>query len=280
MKLLGIVTAYHPTIEELIRNINTYISGIDQLIIWDNTPGGSSSLDNALKSINNPKIIIRRSGNNDFLAKPFNICIKEGIDNGYTHILTMDQDSYFETTGFSEFVSKVKANTDSSTMVFCPAKTENKLIDSDEMEVDNTITSGTIYKVEVFEKIGYFREDFLIYMIDIEFGMRAKKYGYKILCYPRILLNHFTGYARKNKLGCRIDNYSPQSTYYIIRNVMLNWKLYPKEFSCRTKMRFFKYKIGYRTAKLPFEANSILKLKAVYIAFFHGLIGKSGRYDI
>jgi len=280
MKLLGVLTAYHPRIEELIRNIDSYVSELDQLIIWDNTPGGSSSLDDVIKSIDNPKIIIRRSGNNDFLAKPFNKIIKEAIDNGYTHILTMDQDSYFETNGFLEFVNKVETNTDCSTMVFCPAKTENKLLDGDEMEVDNTITSGTIYKVEVFEKIGYFREDFLIYMIDIEFGMRVKKYGYKILCYPGILLNHFTGYSQKNRFGFRIDNYSAQSTYYIIRNVMLNWKLYPQEFGWKQKLKFFKYKIGYRTAKLPFESQPLLKLKAIYIAFCHGLIGKSGQYDI
>jgi rhamnosyltransferase len=280
MKLLGIATAYHPKIEELIRNINTYISELDQLIIWDNTPGGSSSLDDAVKSENNPKIIIRCTGNNEYLAKPFNICIKEGIENGYTHILTMDQDSYFESNGFSEFVSKVEANTDSLTMAFCPAKTENQPIDSNEMEVDNTITSGTIYKVDVFEKIGYFREDFLIYMIDIEFGMRVKKYGYKILCYPRILLNHFTGYTKKNILGFRIDNYSAQSTYYIIRNVILNWSLYPEKFDQKEKLTFYRYKIVYRTLKVFFEPQPLKKLKAIYLGLLHGLTGKSGIYNL
>lgn len=280
MKILGIVTAYYPKPEELIRNIKSYVSSVDQLIIWDNTPGNNTSLDVAVDKENNSKIAIRRSGSNDFLAKPFNICIKEAINNGYTHILTMDQDSYFEENGFCTYREKVAANADDSVMVFCPGKTENALIDKDEIEEENTITSGTIYQLEIFKKIGYFREDFLIYMIDIEFGMRVKKNGYKILCYPRILLNHFTGYAKTNRLGMRIDHYSAQSTYYIIRNVILNWGLYPDKFSKKEKLTFYRYKVAYRTLKIVLEPQPLKKLKAIYMGIYHGLTGKSGLYNI
>lgn len=280
MKLLAIISTYFPNLEELQWNIKTYLPGVDHLIIWENTPKEKSKINIVVEKLNDTKVEVRTTGKNEFLAYPFNKCIEWAQENDFTHILTMDQDSCFEGTGFSEFVNKVGSNTDNSTMVFCPAKTENQLIDSNEIEVDNTITSGTIYKVDVFEKIGYFREDFLIYMIDIEFGMRVKKKGYKILCYPRILLNHFTGYAQKNKLGLRIDNYSAQSTYYIIRNVILNWNLYPDKFNKKEKLTFYKYKIVYRTLKIVFEPQPLKKLKAIYLGLFHGLTGKSGIYKI
>ena len=280
MKIVGIVSTYFPELIDLERNINSYLSEVDHLIIWENTPEDKSNIDHLISKLDNNKIELRKTGRNEFLAYPFNECIKWAEGKGYTHILTMDQDSFFEENKFAAFVSLVEKCNTPNVMVYASAKTENKQILVDEIEIENTITSGTIYKLEVFEKIGYFREDFLIYMIDIEFGMRVRANGYKIICFPRIILNHFTGYARVNNLGLKIDHYSAQSTYYIIRNVMLNWKLYPGKFNRKEKLRFFKYKIGYRTIKLPFEKNSFLKLKAIYIAFFHGLIGKSGRYDI
>lgn len=280
MKLIGIVTTYNPKCQEFIQNINSYITEIEHLIIWDNTPGGSKELVENLRKTKYTNIELRANGQNDYLAEPFNICIKEAIENGYTHILTMDQDSYFEARGFNEYIEKVASDTDSSVMAFCPAKTENTLIDKDKVEVENSITSGTIYKLEIFEKIGYFREDFLIYMIDIEFSMRIRKNGYKILCYPRLLLNHHTGYAKQNKFGLLINNYSAQSTYYIIRNIILNWRLYPNKISRKEKLFFFKYKIGYRAIKLIFEPDPFKKLKAIYLGVIHGLTGKSGLYNI
>ena len=280
MKLLGVVTSYYPESIEFVRNINTYVSGLDHLIIWDNTPADKSMLSELFSEQKIPNLEIRTTGKNEYLAMPFNQCIIWGKQEGFTHILTMDQDSFFEENKFDAFVSLVEKCNDPNVMVFASAKSENQQVVAEEIEVENAITSGTIYKLDIFDKIGYFREDFLIYMIDIEFGMRVRAYGYKIICFPQIILNHYTGYARVNNLGFKIDHYSAQSTYYIIRNVMLNWKLYSKQFSRKEKLKFFKYKIGYRTIKLPFEKNSFLKLRAIYIALFHGLIGKSGRYDI
>ncbi len=40
MKLLGIVVLFHPKKDEVIRNISSYLSGLDALILWDNTPDG------------------------------------------------------------------------------------------------------------------------------------------------------------------------------------------------------------------------------------------------
>lgn len=280
MKILGIVTAYYPNIDDFIHNIKTYVDGLSQLIIWDNTPGNYTDLDAAINHLNIPYISIHHTGNNDYLARPFNYCIKEVLNSDFTHILTMDQDSFFEEDNFRLYIQKIDANKDPLIMLFCPAKTENPIIDKDEIEVTNTITSGTIFKLDIFKKIGYFREDFLIYMIDIEFSMRVKKHGFKILSYPHILLNHYTGYAKTNKLGLHIDNYSAQSTYYIIRNVILNWSIYPDKFSRKEKLTFFRYKVGYRTIKIFFEPKPTKKLIAIYLGVIHGLTGKSGEYII
>jgi len=281
MKFLAVVSTYFPDLEELERNILTYLPWVDYLIIWENTPKEKSNIKKLITKLNNSKIELRTTGKNEFLAYPFNECIKWAEKQYFTHILTMDQDSSFVDNQFEEYKYLVENHTNLDTMAFTTSKGESiSNVNVSEIEVENTITSGAMYKLEVFNLIGYFREDFLIYMIDIEFGMRIKQNNYKIFCFPKVVLQHNAGYAKINKFGFRIDNYSAQSTYYIIRNVMLNWKLYPDKFHWKEKLRFFKYKIGYRTIKLLFEKNIFLKLKAIYIAFFHGLIGKSGQYEI
>ena len=281
MQILGVVSTYYPDLVELEHNILSYLHGVDFLIIWENTPKEKSNIHELINKFNSTKIELRTTGKNEFLAYPFNECIKWAEKQDFTHILTMDQDSSFVDNQFEKYVELIEKHSNQYTMAFTTSKAESASnLNVDEIEVDNTITSGAIYKIDIFKEIGYFREDFLIYMIDIEFGMRIQKYNYKIFCFPKVVLQHNAGYAQVNKFGLRIDNYSAQSTYYIIRNVMLNWKLYPDKFHWKEKLRFFKYKIGYRTFKLPFESNSCIKFKAIYIAFFHGLIGKSGQYNI
>ena len=85
---------------------------------------------------------------------------------------------------------------------------------------------------------------------------------------------------KKSKLGYIINFYSAQSTYYIIRNTILSWKLYPNQFPLSDKLIFIKYKVVYRICKICFEPNIILKLKAIFLGLIHGCVGKFGRFDI
>lgn len=280
IKVLGVVTSFYPDLKELERNIYTYLPWIDYLIIWENTLKKDSQVNRITARFGNAQIEVRTTGQNEFHASPFNQCIHWGKENGYTHLLTMDQDSFFEREDFSKLINFVENNRDNNIAVFTAAKNIDKKLYGDVAEVENAATSGTIYSMDVFEKVGFFRDDFLIYMVDIEFGIRLRAKGYKILCLPGVKLNHNAGYAKRSKLGLLIDYYSAQSTYYIIRNTLLTWKLYPGKFPLHERINFFRYKIVYRTFKMVFEPHRIQKLKAIYIGLYHGLTGKAGRYEI
>ena len=39
MRLLAVVVLYHPG-KDLAGNINSYLTQVDRLLLWDNTPGG------------------------------------------------------------------------------------------------------------------------------------------------------------------------------------------------------------------------------------------------
>jgi len=280
MKIIGIVSSYFSDIIEFERNINSYISGLDYLIIWENTPNEKSQVKQLVEKFNSTKIEVRTTHKNEFLAYPFNTCIKWAEQNGFTHVITLDQDSYFNDGDFNLFLNQIENEKSEKIAIYTPSININKN-DSNKIEkIKFAFTSGSVHPINIFKKVGYFREDFLIYAIDVEFSFRVRENEYTIIRYPNVILNHTMGYAKKNKLGLLINNYSAISTYFIIRNTLIMWKDYPNEFSRFDKNSFVKYKIIYRLLKLVFESNRLLKIKAILVGTYHGLIRRAGSYEL
>ncbi len=280
MKLLAVVSTYFPDLEELERNILSYLPWVDYLIIWENTAKEMSNIEKLIYKLNNSKIELRTTGKNEFLAYPFNECIKWAEKQDFTHILTMDQDSSFVDNQFEEYKKLIQENGSDNIAIYASTKNHSDKPVEKMIDIDNAITSGSVYNLNIFNKIGYFAEDFLIYMMDIEFGFRVKKNGFRIVCFPEISLNHEGGYARKTSTGLVVSNYSVQSTYYIIRNTLLTWRLYPENYRLNEKLSFIRYKVIYRAIKLVLEKDLFRKFRAIFIALVHGVFNKSGRFDL
>jgi len=280
MKLLAVVSTYFPNLEELERNIESYLPWVDYLIIWENTPEEKSKIKLLAEKLHDTKIEIRTTGRNEFLAYPFNLCIKWAQENNFTHILTMDQDSCFMENQFEQYLKLIEQNQQSDIAIYSSTRNSDLNEFGHLNDIENAITSGSVYSIEAFERNGYFLEDFLIYMMDIEFGIRVKENGFKIISFSGIKLGHEAGYATKNKSGIIINNYSAQSTYYIVRNTVLTWKLYKHKFTLSDKYKFIKYKVIYRSLKILLEKNKVQKMKGIWFGLLHGLINKKGRYDL
>ena len=280
MKLLGLLSTYYPDLIDLEHNILSYLDGLDYLIIWENTPKDESVIEKLINKLNNSKIELRTTGKNEFLAYPFNECIKWSENHNFTHILTMDQDSSFVENQFDKYKKLIEEYGSDDIAIYASTKNINLNLSGKIVDIDNAITSGSVYNINIFNKIGFFLEDFLIYMMDIEFGFRVKKNGYRIVCFPEISLNHEGGYACKTSTGLVVSNYSAQSTYYIIRNTLLTWRLYPENYRLNEKLSFIRYKVIYRTIKLVLEKDSFQKFKAIVIALVHGVFNKSGKFDL
>ena len=64
MKILAILTSFHPEIDALERNIRSFLDSVDCLIIWENTPKEKSYINTLTDKIGSDKIIIRTTGKN------------------------------------------------------------------------------------------------------------------------------------------------------------------------------------------------------------------------
>jgi rhamnosyltransferase len=273
MKILGIVILYHPE-EDVVANISSYIENVDELIVWYNSPA-------IINLPENQKIVSMGDGTNVGLGKALNEAVKYAQANGFTHLLTMDQDTYFEEGDFTKYVLMV--NEANEMAIFCPNYNiwGKQLYTSSNpfIEIEACIQSGSIYPIPVFDVIGLFREDWIVDCVDCEFAYRAKKQNILTKIVIPIIVNHQLGNPKtKHKfLGISItsNDRSAQRTYYIIRNNFLCKKIYPQH------NRYLFYNFYKRLfLVLFFEKDKQAKLKALLLGYIHGKTGRIGEFFV
>ncbi len=81
------------------------------------------------------------------------------------------------------------------------------------LEVDWVSGSGMLIRKKVFETIGLFDERFFVYWEDSDFGLRAKKAGFKVVIVPSAKIYH--------RGSVVLGKETPIKIYYIVRNNLL-----------------------------------------------------------
>ena len=104
--IAGVAVLYNPS-ENVPENINSYINQVAQLFIVDNSDKSSEVLKNISPGVEKPEYVF----NNDNLgiAAALNIGIDRALKAGYTYLLTMDQDSYFEEGSLNKLISNLNS---------------------------------------------------------------------------------------------------------------------------------------------------------------------------
>lgn len=97
--------------------------------------------------------------------------------------------------------------------------------------VDATITSGSLIRREAVEGVGLPRADFFIDFVDLEYCLRLRHLGYKIVIVRDSVLEHTIGSPRKLKIlghSAIWADHAPWRHYYMARNeVFTIWNYYP-----------------------------------------------------
>lgn len=227
IKVAGMVVLYNPTDED-INNISTYIEDVDILYIIDNSEGKS----NKNRIPQNKKIQYVFNNENVGVATALNVGAKKAISDGYKWLLTMDQDSSFKPNVIKKMKDVIISRDMSNVGIVTPWH-NTKLIDKKpETEFDNpndVMTSGNIINLDIYEKIGGFKDWLFIDGIDIEYCLNLHSQGYDILRINSIEIDHNLGdlfyKTRKNKLYL-CTNHNAIRRYYIMRNYHYIFDLY------------------------------------------------------
>lgn len=283
MRICGVVVLYYPDMEETVRNIYRYIDYVDHLIIWDNTPAEDSIGHRIVLPEYADKISYMGSGTNEGLSVALNKSLNYASSNGFTHLLTMDQDSYWiEIAGYITFIHKYM-DANGNKAIFGPHiidETYDRYDDTSDYEyaedyelADYLITSGTIASVDILNQIGGYFKDFKIDGIDLEISLRAKSYGIDLISVNRgVLLQKYgtperVSFLWKTFLSC---GYSHTRLYELVRSFVIISRKYNIPAKLK-KIIMYRYIVRYPTRIILGEKNKYIKIKSLITGWIDGL---------
>jgi rhamnosyltransferase len=212
---VAVVTLFHPD-QKVLTNIKSYLPYVKELLVIDNSemPSDLSLLQREFSSIT-----LLASGTNLGISKAMNLAINYAKHKGYSWMLTMDQDSSFDSLEIEKFIRLFYLTVDKNLAIFVPLHNKKFL---KEEEIYNqkeccVMTSANIININKALTIGGFDENLFIDEVDHEFCLRLKKAGYSIIQNHNCYLHHVLGTKHKE---LNINLYSSHRLYYMIRNYL------------------------------------------------------------
>ena len=278
-KIAGIVVLYNPDLV-VESNVDSYIHHINFLYIIDNSENINHELIDRISKYQ--KIEYIHNNANLGIAAALNIGVEKAIKSGYWFLLTMDQDSRFESGGLEILIQNI-TNPD-ITGIFSPFhknRFSTKLPEKNGAEeVSDVMTSGNILNLSAVQKVGSFREDYFIDYVDIEYCLRLRRNGFNIIRINNsFLIHNEANLAQRKIFGFTVypQNHSAVRWYYKIRNYLYlkqQYYLFFKEY-------FDKERKNIRNSiikVLLFEDEKIKKLNMMFKGKIHFHKQIKGKY--
>lgn len=253
LKWLGIVTLYNPDRAKVTHNIQTYKDDLDELIIYDNTPGIST---------------------NDGIAKPLNKAMHKALVEDYDMLLIMDQDSYWANfRGYKKNIEELcKANPRS---VFTPhinsldGKKHKEHLSYRRM----LINSGTVIPISILKDIGEADEKaFPIDALDHDISFRLKQKDYNIICLGEYELEHKLGNPKRlGPFKLFTPDYNSFRTWSMTRSHIICYRKHRQMITAEDKDYLFKEILLRKFFRILFaESDKINRMKAFIKGIFEG----------
>ena len=146
-------------------------------------------------------------------------------------------------------------------------------------EEKTVITSGSLLNLAAYRQVGPFREDLFIDGVDLEYCLRARRQGLRILQGSESLIKHKLGCPSYfHVLGVRVGttNHAPIRRYFMLRNEVTicreYWRSEPLWVLQQLLLRFKSMLL-----MLLFENDRRRKLKCALVGLWDGLRGRFGR---
>ena len=231
----AVVVFFHPD-SACVARVNR-LSAIIHCVVIDNTPSPGSREELGLAS----EITYLPNGENLGIATAINLGIANLIDEGYRAAFLFDQDSEPPTQMLEALPDLLgKLNQDSVGVALVgPAYDDTRLggvapfirfkpwmleriVPAGQalIDVDFLITSGSCLDLRCWNSIGPMDETLFIDFVDVEWCLRAKRVGYRILGVPWIRMRHELGSEPVRVFGRPYPMHSPLRHYYLFRNAI------------------------------------------------------------
>ena len=219
MKIAAIVVLYNPT-DTVFESINSYINNVDKLFVIDNSERRSTKYLKHLKKINKVKYIWNKT--NKGIAYSYNLAAKKALIEEYNWLLTMDQDSKWPSGMLTKLIQHIANNETDNVGIISPLhKVRGFTLSrfSGYKKVMGVMASGNLLNLDIYRKVGGFKEEFFIDNVDYEYCLHLNQLGYEVITLGDCILDHQLGNIKIIE-GEAIAIHSPLRNYYITRNTL------------------------------------------------------------
>jgi rhamnosyltransferase len=229
------------------------------------------------------------NGNRAGIAGALNEAASCAVNSGFKWLLTVDQDSSIGLSALRSLFNCVSCVGDMSEVGIIAPYQKNMLLRTnaqrdddcwDRRDASEVMTSGSLMSLDVWQKLGGFREDFFIDAVDHEYCRRCRKNGFRVIECREYLIEHQLGELMyKNVMGFTVGvtNHGYLRCYYIFRNTLMLIWLYRGD---GTRFIFGKliYLIKLLLKIVLFEKSKLRKIGWIcsgIFDFFRGRMGKA-----
>lgn len=274
--IIGLIAMYMPKPNE-IGNISKYIGELDYCYLLDDSAQDNSSVVQTLLEEHPGKVQYYKNPYNMGLVRSVNNGFRMAIDKHADWILVMNPDGTFQNDAISIYREYIDTHDTSKVAIIAPIYNldrRKREASSGYKSIKFPDMSGCLYNAEILSKLDFYDPKTYFYSLDIEYCIRARRNGYKIIECSEAVLNHHPAetYAitlfGKTIFKCGKDN--PQRYYYQFRsafyinskfhdlyNLMISvYKWLKVVLFFDNKKEYFKMiKLGIQDAKRGFFGN-------------------------
>jgi rhamnosyltransferase len=226
------VILYNPE-PNVIVNISSYINQVDIVYVIDNSENLNDCVVSKINELINVRYIWNRS--NLGIASGLNIAANQAIIDGFSFLLTMDQDGKASADLIEKLYLIALTSNDIGIVAaehFDPDIHENFKI-KETKEILFTMTSGNLLNLSNYKITGGFLDKLFIDHVDHEYCLRLKKHGFRTISTNETFIYHKLGQAVKKKIlmftFCP-SHHVPLRLYYRTRNRFYVNNLYKNLF--------------------------------------------------
>ncbi|HVU09170.1 MAG TPA: glycosyltransferase family 2 protein [Verrucomicrobiae bacterium] len=288
MSITAVVVTYQPD-AKIIPNLRRLAAQVSKIIVVDNGSGPASAP--VLETISQfPEVELVRNDSNLGIAVALNIGIRRAREFKPDWIATFDQDSAIS-AGFFEGLFRAGEACPKKFKIgmLVPAqhrRQETSVVQSDTPAkslftfVATPITSGSVIKSGMFSIVGEYDDGLFIDLVDIDYCLRLRRAGFKIVSATGVTLTHQLGFIHTRKVlffPFSYRTHSPWRYYYIMRNRILLYRRHGLAFPgwVLKDVAF----IIYDFVKILFwEDKTLMRLRLCLSGLWDGWRGRSGRH--
>ncbi len=267
------IVLYNPDIERLQENLLHIARQVSKVICVDNGSKNVDAVNNVLKNYENVEIIY--FSQNKGIACALNEIVRYAEKNGFSWVLTLDQDSVCDDSIVQHYRNYIERNdTKRIGCITCFIKDRNFDDESNkyqEQDILYCITSGSLMNTSAMREVGYFDEKMFIDKVDVDICINLRNHGYRIVQIGYVGLLHEIGHAKQINLGFRrweLYNHSSFRRYYMCRNASYLLLKYRSSYV----LSFFLKELFQTILVFVFEKEKLLKLKLSVVGFIKGFL--------